>query len=800
MASRSLGTLTLDLIARTGGFVQGMDKAGRESAKWRKQVEKDAKAIGKGIGVALGTASAAATALVVTTVAAANEIGRLAQVSNVSAETFQRNAAAAKLMGVEQDKLADIYKDTNDKLGDFMQTGAGPLADFFEQIAPQVGVTAEQFRHLSGPDALQLYVASLEKANVSQNDMTFYMEAIASDATLLLPLLRDNGAGFKLLGDEAQRAGAVLSEDTLSAAEQLNAAMFVMDQTTAGLKNQIAAELLPTIAGLAVGFSDITVSGTVAEDTGRVLSGTIKGLAATAVGAFAAILLLGKGIAGLALISETATQGEWYEKVIPPLLARRIYKNWGDTKAVLGVVGDDLESTAQEYAALLDSIWSAGSEDGGTGTSAEERIKRITEFLESARAAAGQAGGNFRALGKDFDAASKQAEKSAENVRSQITALERAAASWGMSADEVKLYTLEQEGATEAQITYAMSLMATVDNLELSKKAHEDYANLLKDLRTDEEVLTDQMRERLQVLDAMSGLTDAERTTTAARVAGAATAEAPDFAGVDAQVGGAFGELAKVDEAEEKLQEWYAQQLEMLETFRSERADLNAAWDAEELALKQEHEDALAEIERARQVARMAAGEEFFGNMADAAKVFLGENSKLYKAAFLVEKSYAVAKALINAPKSYSDAYAAVVGIPIVGPALAPAAGVAAAAAQVAQAAAIGNIGMAHDGWDKIPKTGSYYLEKGERVTTAETSAKLDATLDRIGQQDQPGPGNVTVHNYGNDRVRTERDASGDLRVIIEAVEKDFATKVATGKGLYSKAQERAYGLKRAIR
>ena len=186
--------------------------------------------------------------------------------------------------------------------------------------------------------------------------------------------------------------------------------------------------------------------------------------------------------------------------------------------------------------------------------------------------------------------------------------------------------------------------------------------------------------------------------------------------------------------------------------------------------------------------------------MADAAKVFLGENSKLYKAAFLVEKSYAVAKALINAPKSYSDAYAAVVGIPIVGPALAPAAGVAAAAAQVAQAAAIGNIGMAHDGWDKIPKTGSYYLEKGERVTTAETSAKLDATLDRIGQQDQPGPGNVTVHNYGNDRVRTERDASGDLRVIIEAVEKDFATKVATGKGLYSKAQERAYGLKRAIR
>ena len=121
--------------------------------------------------------------------------------------------------------------------------------------------------------------------------------------------------------------------------------------------------------------------------------------------------------------------------------------------------------------------------------------------------------------------------------------------------------------------------------------------------------------------------------------------------------------------------------------------------------------------------------------MAGAAKAFFGEQSGLYKAAFAMEKGYAIAKALINVPKSYSDAFAAVVGIPIVGPALAPAAGVAAAAAQVAQAAAIGNIGMAHDGLDKVPETGSWYLQKGERVTTANTSAKLDATLDRVGRE-----------------------------------------------------------------
>lgn len=42
MASRSLGTLTLDLIAKVGGFVAGMDAAERRSEKWRKEVEKNA--------------------------------------------------------------------------------------------------------------------------------------------------------------------------------------------------------------------------------------------------------------------------------------------------------------------------------------------------------------------------------------------------------------------------------------------------------------------------------------------------------------------------------------------------------------------------------------------------------------------------------------------------------------------------------------------------------------------------------------------------------------------------------------
>jgi hypothetical protein len=41
MATRSLGTLTLDLVARIGGFQQGMDRAARAAARAARRMEGD---------------------------------------------------------------------------------------------------------------------------------------------------------------------------------------------------------------------------------------------------------------------------------------------------------------------------------------------------------------------------------------------------------------------------------------------------------------------------------------------------------------------------------------------------------------------------------------------------------------------------------------------------------------------------------------------------------------------------------------------------------------------------------------
>jgi hypothetical protein len=212
----------------------------------------------------------------------AKEIQNLSNIAGVTAVEFQKLAAASGTVGISQEKFADIIKDVNDKFGDFMATGAGPMADFFENIAPLVGVTAEQFAKLSGPEALQLYVSSLEAAGVSQQQMTFYMEALASDATALVPLLANNGTEMRRLGDEAERSGRILGDDAVAAGARLDKKMNELSTTlttklqqaildNAGEIEDFADKAIPLMVGglTAIGETAVSVashiSGLVAE-------------------------------------------------------------------------------------------------------------------------------------------------------------------------------------------------------------------------------------------------------------------------------------------------------------------------------------------------------------------------------------------------------------------------------------------------------------------------------------------------------------------------------------------------------
>ena len=233
----------------------------------------------------IGTVAAASgTALVGMSLGSARELQNLARTAGTTSNELRKLAFGSDQFGISQEKLSDILKDFNDRVGDFNATGAGPMVDFFENIAPRVGVTADQFARLSGPQALQLYVSSLEKANLSQQDMTFYMETMASDSTRLLPLLRENGALMNEQAAAAESLGYALSNVDYANMTEARNSIAGLGAVFIGVRDQITAELSPYITAVA---NQITKDFAEAGDGMR--TGVQRGVSA-AVGGFADVL------------------------------------------------------------------------------------------------------------------------------------------------------------------------------------------------------------------------------------------------------------------------------------------------------------------------------------------------------------------------------------------------------------------------------------------------------------------------------------------------------------------------------
>jgi lambda family phage tail tape measure protein len=157
-----------------------------------------------------------------------------------------------------------------------------------------------------------------------------------------------------------------------------------------------------------------------------------------------------------------------------------------------------------------------------------------------------------------------------------------------------------------------------------------------------------------------------------------------------------------------------------------------------------------------------------------------------------------VANAQATAFQASLAAFASTAAIPIVGPILAPAAAASAAAFAaplVAGVATASLAGMAHDGIDAVPQTGTWLLQKGERVTTAQTSAKLDKTLNDI--KSPTGNGSTTVNLIEDaSRAGQSEERTGDQgEKMIDVFVADLL-----GDGRVADAMGRKYGLQTAGR
>ncbi|MGG5825944.1 hypothetical protein [Aeromonas salmonicida] len=173
-------------------------------------------AVGIGAIAAAGVAAAGGLSMMaIETMKAQKELERAAKLAGSSVEEFSKLAIVAQQNGLEIDKLGDIYKDVFDRVGDYVTAGTGPLQDFFDAIKGKSDFTIDDLIGKSAPEALSAIASELERVGASTAQITFVMESIASDSTLLFDAIKNGQDGLNQALEGYATKRAMLSQGAM---------------------------------------------------------------------------------------------------------------------------------------------------------------------------------------------------------------------------------------------------------------------------------------------------------------------------------------------------------------------------------------------------------------------------------------------------------------------------------------------------------------------------------------------------------------------------------------------------------
>lgn len=172
----------------------------------------------------------------------AEDLLKLSSVSGVATDTLQKFQYAGDFVGVSSDALADSLKDLTKNMSD-AANGNEEYAEKFGALGVSITNTDGSLRD-SYDVFLDVIDALGEMSNKTERDAAA-MGLINESAQQLNPLIEEGTDALRAYGDEAERMGAVLSEDDLKALKDVDDAQNRLKKTQEAVTDQISLQYAP---------------------------------------------------------------------------------------------------------------------------------------------------------------------------------------------------------------------------------------------------------------------------------------------------------------------------------------------------------------------------------------------------------------------------------------------------------------------------------------------------------------------------------------------------------------------------
>ncbi len=225
------------------------EKSDSRFLSFRKNLSAGIVTFGKWATAATAAGAALTVSVLTRFTASQSELARQTLASadafGVSAVKLQEWQYAFERVGINGEKTADIMKDVADKIGDAFLNNGGEALDAIKGL----NLDIEKLVRLK-PDE-QILAISERLNGLPKSAQIQILESLASDASLLLPLLDNNAERLRELSAEAQKRGAIFSEDELKALTEVDSGFQKILASVKGFGNQLVVKLAPAFKGLA---------------------------------------------------------------------------------------------------------------------------------------------------------------------------------------------------------------------------------------------------------------------------------------------------------------------------------------------------------------------------------------------------------------------------------------------------------------------------------------------------------------------------------------------------------------------
>lgn len=225
----SLGTLTVDLVMKTGKFETDTKRAEKRAKEMAKNIDATVSKVGTALASAAAIGFGAFAVGVKSAIDAADQMGEAAEKIGVTTEALSELSFAAKLSAVEQETLQKAL--------------AKLSVDLTKQdsILKSLGITA------TTADGALMQLATLFQEMPNGLEETaaaakIFGERIGPD---LVPLLNRGASGIQQLRERARELGVTISSETAKAAGDFNDSMDEIKFAMDGAFRKVAEQLLP---------------------------------------------------------------------------------------------------------------------------------------------------------------------------------------------------------------------------------------------------------------------------------------------------------------------------------------------------------------------------------------------------------------------------------------------------------------------------------------------------------------------------------------------------------------------------